>query len=345
MKGDRWRPGPIISTVETCDLSIARYSQTSTLCLSYSAFSNRVTLQEFALPRPPLRSPRSYNSPLITISHLLLLSSIAFLFFGPHRSCTLVSIACIRSRCSLDDWTACTTNLGLQLNFFATVQTDHFTGSSVRSLRISAISAAETICFGGKAPGIWASLGISGGKLGVEGDWEAAVEEALRYFIVVEDSKSLGRFARRLGSFGGRNLKGVWKTEASEEGGLKMMWSCACAGARKDGCGAIFSSFLVRDLVATERCWVLCNGDRRTWGILRQQPVVLVECVRINDRGKCLTSIFARDCASIKECDPAFGGAARRWLVWPPVMTGLMQEPAFKFQIRESPLFFASSSY
>jgi hypothetical protein len=86
----------------------------------------------------------------------------------------------------------------------------------------------------------------------VEGDWLGAVGE----------KSDEVRLARRRGSFLGRNLKGVWKTDAADEGGLKMIslvvgraLAAAAAAAvafglvvevRKDGCGAMLRARLVR---------------------------------------------------------------------------------------------------
>jgi hypothetical protein len=54
-----------------------------------------------------------------------------------------------------------------------------------------------------------------------EDDDDGCVEEGLLKWMVVEEAKSSeARLARRRGSFLGRNLKGVWKTEAADEGGL-----------------------------------------------------------------------------------------------------------------------------
>lgn len=52
---------------------------------------------------------------------------------------------------------------------------------------------------------------------------------------------------RRLSSLG-RNFSGVWSTEATDDGGLKMIWSCLgdSLEERKDDAGAIFSAILVR---------------------------------------------------------------------------------------------------
>jgi hypothetical protein len=88
-----------------------------------------------------------------------------------------------------------------------------------------------------------------------DGDWLGAVGEK-------SDEAGL---ARRRGSFLGRNLKGVWKTDAADEGGLKMIslvvgraLAAAAAAAeaaipfgllvvvRKDGCGAMLRARLVR---------------------------------------------------------------------------------------------------
>jgi hypothetical protein len=54
-----------------------------------------------------------------------------------------------------------------------------------------------------------------------EDDDDGCVEEGLLKWMVVEEAKSSeARLARRRASFLGRNLKGVWKTEAADEGGL-----------------------------------------------------------------------------------------------------------------------------
>lgn len=63
--------------------------------------------------------------------------------------------------------------------------------------------------------------------------------------IVFEDwnfEAVAARRALRLSSFG-RNLRGVWRTEGADDGGLKMMWSCRgeFSERRKDESGLMLS--------------------------------------------------------------------------------------------------------
>ena len=51
-------------------------------------------------------------------------------------------------------------------------------------------------------------------------DWDCVGLVLLKWMVVEEAKSSEARLARRRGSFLGRNLKGVWKTDAADEGGL-----------------------------------------------------------------------------------------------------------------------------
>ncbi len=80
------------------------------------------------------------------------------------------------------------------------------------------------------------------------------------YLIVVDEAKnSAARLARRRGSDGGRNLKGVWKTDGCDEGGLKMMCEPSVVfvlsppsllAVRKDSCGGMLRARFIREAVA-----------------------------------------------------------------------------------------------
>lgn len=85
------------------------------------------------------------------------------------------------------------------------------------------------------------------------------------YWMVVDEAKSdAGRLARRRGSDLGRNLKGVWKTEGADAGGLKTMWFPPgfCCGSRKDGCGGMLRARFVRDRVDCLRAPAAVVGMR-----------------------------------------------------------------------------------
>ena len=73
---------------------------------------------------------------------------------------------------------------------------------------------------GGRSPSLAAASDEEEEEAGVR---DVVESEEGAYDMVVEESNRLGRLALRRGSFLGRNLKGVWRTEGAEDGGLKMI--------------------------------------------------------------------------------------------------------------------------
>lgn len=87
----------------------------------------------------------------------------------------------------------------------------------------------------------------AGGSLGSE---EAAGCEGVDLKEVAGEAKRVDRSAcLRRGSDLGRNLNGVWYTEGSAAGGLKMIVSDPVVEGAKSGWGAMFNARFVRENV------------------------------------------------------------------------------------------------
>lgn len=154
------------------------------------------------------------------------------------------------------------TNMTLQPNCLARFKTEFFIGSARRSRRISSTSSFVREWFLGAVAGDRSSKMV--GREETSTGWEA------KFVVTEEENRFLARVARRRGSDLGRNLKGVWKTEGAEEGGLKIrvvdpVWDDAGGLERKEGWGGMLREALWRARVDFWRvcCWLLGRGRSR----------------------------------------------------------------------------------
>jgi len=169
------------------------------------------------------------SSPLLSYlyhsSFRLALSRAAFLAFGPQRSLTAANLAASRAFFSGGASQHIATNSGEQLNFFANLNLDHKTGFKLLNRFISAASASVR----------WWRMypGPSGLRRGGREVFDEVLVDA--------------RSWRRLSSLG-RNLRGVWRAEGIEDGGLNIMWSCLVefVDERKEDSGFTLSLLWLR---------------------------------------------------------------------------------------------------